>query len=383
MKINFKRAILKRTIIFVLTLSMLLSFSIYGLAEEANYSSLEDFQKIIYLIKHYYVEDKKVEELVETAIDGLLEEMDPYSSYLSVDEYGDMQSNIEGHFGGIGIIITTKNNKLTIISPIKGTPGEKVGLESGDIIKAINGKATADMSQEKAVELMRGEEGTCVELAIEREGEEENLVFEIVRADIKIPNMEHEMLEENIAYIMFRQFREKVGEELNTAINELESQGAEALILDLRFNPGGLLTEAVNVSSNFISDDVVVKIKQRKGEDVVLRTNKLIERTDLPLVVLINGGSASASEIVAGAMQDYNRGTLMGTQSFGKGTVQTIIPLNDGTALRLTTARYYTPGDRFIHEKGIEPDIIVEYDKEYEGDNQLDRALEYIKQNFN
>lgn len=276
--------------------------------------------------------------------------LDPHSTYLTEEEYEDMQFEFEGHFGGIGIIIEPD---LTIVSPIKGTPGERVGLLPGDVIIAINGEPTDNMTQNEAVNKMRGEPGTVVNITIRREGIEELLEFEIVREDIQIPYVEWEMKTDKIGYISVASFVNGVGNKVNTAISELTSEGAEYLILDLRTNPGGLLDEAINVASNFIEDDIIVSVKYRVGRDDIYRARRSIQATKLPLVVLINQGSASASEIVSAAIKDHHRGILMGKKTFGKGTVQSLFPLSDGSALKLTTGRYYTPAGIYIHEKEL------------------------------
>lgn len=340
---------------------------------------LQNLQNVIYLIDNYYVEDKNLEELIDSAITGMLKELDPYSSYLSPDEYEEMQIEFDGEFGGIGIVITLREEKLTIVSPIKNTPGDKAGLKSGDVIKAINGKVTSKMSQKKAVDLMRGEPGTNVTLTISREDKEEDFDVEITRANIEIPFVEHSMETDNIGYLSIYQFGSDVGYKTEKALKDLKDQGAEAVILDLRTNPGGILEEAIKVASNFIKEGTVVTVKSRRKDDKVYDTVSDIEAVDMPMVVLINEGSASASEIVAGAVLDYDRGELIGKKTFGKGTVQTVIPLDDGSALRLTTARYYTPDGNFIHDQGIEPDIMVEFDQESEEDAQLQKAIEFLK----
>ncbi|MFW6287686.1 MAG: S41 family peptidase, partial [bacterium] len=283
--------------------------------------------------------------------------------------------------GGIGIVITPD---LIIVSPIKGTPGERVGLQSGDSIIAIDGEPTEDMSQNEAVDMMRGDPGTEVNITIQREDVDEPLKFKIIREDIQIPYVEWEMKNNRIGYINIVQFIEGVGSKVSTAINELEEQGAEALILDLRTNPGGLLDEAITVSSNFLDRGTVVSVKYRVGSDDIYKVEENIDSTKLPLVILINQGSASASEIVAGAVKDNRRGILLGKKTFGKGTVQLLFPLNDGSALKLTTGKYYTPSGDFIHETGIRPDVEVEYNPDYEGenDNQLDAAIQYIEDNY-
>ncbi len=367
----------KRLFVCLIIVLVVVSFNYQTYADD--YSSLKKLQRVLYLIKNHHVKNVTLNKLVEGAINGMMDELDPFSAYMTPDEYNEMQLEFEGHFGGIGIVITIKNDKLTIISPIKGTPGEKVGLKAQDVITAINGKPTQNMSQKKAVELMRGEEGTEVKLTIKRKGKEKLLEFNIVRADIEIPYVESEMKEEKIGYIIVSQFAKDVGEKVEEGLKDLKKQGAEGIILDLRNNPGGMLTEAVKVASNFINEGVVVSVKQRENMEKILKADNTINAIDLPLVVLINGGSASASEIVAGAVQDYNRAELIGSRSFGKGTVQTLIPLTDGSALKLTTARYYTPEGKSIHNKGIKPDIKIEYDSEYQGDNQLERAIDFIE----
>jgi carboxyl-terminal processing protease len=367
---------MKKTIAFLVLLFVCVFGGLLNAAESNPY---ELFQEVLFYIENYHVDEQDRNELIKGAIRGMVETLDPFSEYMTEDDYDEMQLEMEGHFGGIGIVITPD---LVIVSPIKGTPGEKVGLKAEDKIIAIDGQPTEDMTQKEAVDLMRGEPGTPVDLTIKREGVEENLEFHIIRSDIEIPYVESEMLEAQIGYVMIAQFAQDVGLKVEKAIEELEAQGARALILDLRSNPGGLLTEAVNVASNFFHEGQVVSVKKRYGWDDVLEVEKQFRATDLPLVVLIDQGSASASEIVAGAIKDRDRGTLIGMKSFGKGTVQSVVPLSDGSALRLTIGKYYTPSGEFIHDKGIEPDIEVEYDPEYEGDNQLDAAINYIKENF-
>ncbi len=363
-----------------ITLLILLFIFIFnGLLYAEENNLYEVFQEVLFYIENYHVDEQNRDELLKGAIKGMVETLDPFSEYMTGDEYDEMQLEMEGHFGGIGIVITPE---LVIVSPIKGTPGESVGLKAEDKIIAIDGEPTDDMTQKEAVDLMRGEPGTPVDLTIKREGEEQNLEFHIIRSDIEIPYVESKMLEDKIGYVMIAQFAQEVGIKVEKAIKELESQGAQLLVLDLRSNPGGLLTEAINVASNFFHNGKVVSVKKRYGWDDVLEVEENFRPTELPLVVLINQGSASASEIVAGAVKDRERGTLIGMKSFGKGTVQSVVPLSDGSALRLTIGKYYTPAGTFIHEKGIEPDIQIEYDPEYEGDNQLDAAVNYLKENY-
>ncbi|MDZ7673394.1 MAG: S41 family peptidase [Halanaerobiales bacterium] len=352
----------KKKLIAVLLILTVITVGGYKvLADELT--PLNNLQNVIYLIDNFYVEDRNLDDLVDSAINGMLQELDPYSSYLSPDEYEEMQVEFEGEFGGIGIVITVRENKLTIVSPIKNTPGERAGLKAGDVIKAVDGQLTSEISQQKAVDLMRGEPGTHVTLTILR-GEEEEFDLDITRAIIEVPYVEHNMETDKIGYVSIAQFVNDVGYKTRDAIKDLESKGAQALILDLRSNPGGILDEAVKVASNFIKEGTVVTVKSRRSKDETFNAKPDIEATELPVIVLINEGSASASEIVAGAISDTDRGKLLGQKTFGKGTVQTVIPLGDGSALRLTTARYYTPDGTFIHEKGIEPDYKVEYQLE-------------------
>jgi len=371
----------KKQIFVIIFIIVLLTAGGYKiLADEL--SPLQNLQNVIYLIENYYVEDKNLDELIDAAIDGMLNELDPYSYYLSPEEYEEMQIDMEGEFGGIGIVITVRDEKLTIVSPIKNTPGDKADLKAGDIIKAVDGRLTSEMSQQKAVDMMRGEPGTKVILTISREDVDKDFKVEITRDNIEVPNVEYNMETDNIGYLAIYQFANDVGVKTNEAIRDLKSQGAEAIILDLRSNPGGILEESIKVASNFIQEGEIVSVKNREGVTEAYNVDQEIKATDLPMIVLINEGSASASEIVAGAISDYNRGKLLGQRTFGKGTVQTVVPLGDGSALRLTTARYYTPSGNFIHEKGIEPDYKIEYDNDDEEDEQKAKAIEILKNEF-
>lgn len=373
---------MKKVIFFSLLIILIAGIS-HGLFADET-SSLQTFQEVLYLIRNYHVEEQDIDQLIEGAIKGLVDTVDPYSTYLNPEEYKEMQQEFEGHFGGIGIVITTKDGQLTIVNPIEGTPGERVGLKTGDKIIEVDGHPTSEMTQDKAVRMMRGEPGTPVELTIQRDGAEELLKFKIIRSDIEVPYVEYEMKTDEIGYIIISQFVQDVGNKVEGAIQELKNQGAKGIILELRNNPGGLLNEAIKVVSNFIPQGKVVSIRQRDGKETVLYTDPTINTVNLPLVVLVNEWSASASEIVAGAIKDHNRGKIIGTKTFGKGTVQTVIPLSNGSALKLTTARYYTPSNNYIHEKGIEPDILVEYNPEYKGehDNQLEEAINFLETLF-
>ncbi|QTL97007.1 PDZ domain-containing protein [Iocasia frigidifontis] len=372
------RLVLLVVLMFLVVNTYIIGVEVQGEELPAD-SPLRDFQEILYLINYYHVDEMDLEKTINGAIEGMVDSLDPFSEYLSPEEYKEMQIEFEGEFGGIGIVV---NPDLTIVSPIKGTPGDRADLRPEDSIIAIDGRSTEDMTQQKAVNLMRGEPGTTVDLTIERKDLEQPIEVHIVRELIEIPYVETKMIGDDIAYIFIAEFVKDVGQKVNEAVKEFEAQGARALILDLRSDPGGLFTEAVDVASSFISSGKVVSIKQRFTEDDIYGVNTSFRHTDLPLVVLINEGSASASEIVAGAIQDYQRGIIMGKTSFGKGTVQSIFPMENGSALKMTTGRYYTPDGRFIHEAGIQPDQEVDFDREYDGDNQLDAAVEYIEETY-
>ncbi|MFW6016397.1 MAG: S41 family peptidase [bacterium] len=372
---------MKKKILLVLIIFSLVFSIPVGAEETATDSDLifDAFNEVFTYILNYHADENTVDDLLRGAMKGMVDSLDRYSEYLTAEQYEDMQLEYEGHFGGIGIVITPD---LTIISPIKGTPGEAAGLQAEDEIIAIDGELTENMTQAEGVEMMRGEPGTEVTLTIRRKGMEESFEEKIIRADIEIPYVEWEMKNDEIGYISIAQFVQNVGEKVETAIRELEDEGAKAVILDLRSNPGGLIGEAIEVSSSFLSKKDVVSVRSKIGSNEVYRTKDGIYSTELPLVVLINQGSASGSEIVAGAIQDYERGILMGKKSFGKGSVQSLLPLVDGSAIKLTTGKYFTPADRDIHEKGVEVDIEIDYDPEYEGDNQLEETIRYIEDNI-
>lgn len=366
---------MKKIIYLVFVLILISSSGIHVLANDSEVA-FSSFNELFGFILNYHVDEQEIAELLRGAMEGMTDTLDQYSIHMTEEEFEEMQLEFEGHFGGIGIVIEPD---LTIVSPIKGTPGERVGLQPGDIIIAIEGESTEEMTQNDAVNKMRGKPGTIVNITVRREGEESPLDFEIVREDIQIPNVEWEMKTDKIGYISIAEFAQGVGNKVNNAIHELEAEGAEALILDLRTNPGGLLDEAVNVTSNFIDKGSVVSVGYRMGSDDIYKAKDNYKSTKLPLLILINQGSASASEIVSGAVKDHERGILMGKKTFGKGTVQSLFPLSDGSALKLTTGRYYTPAGTFIHEKGIRPDIEVDYNPDHDGDNQLETAIQYIE----
>ena len=383
MKINIRKFILGLVIILVMAgtvLSPAVEAEQAQLDEEIKeYASMENFENILNIIQEYYVEEVEEERLLKGAIEGMLREVDRYSVYMTEEEYLEMQEEMEGEYGGIGIRITIRDGELTILSPISDTPGDEAGLKAEDVIAGIDGETTEDMTQQRAVDIMRGDPGTEVELTIER-GDEEFEV-DIVRELIDIPIVETETYPEmDIGYISVSQFLQETADKLSEAVKEMEEAGKRGLIIDLRNNPGGILQESVEVSSIFGDDEIVLSIKQRDDQEHVFRANPDRINTELPVVVLTNRGSASASEIVAGFIRDQDKGRLVGESTFGKGSVQSVFPLDDGSALRLTTAQYYTSGENPIYEDGLEPDYVVEYEDDpiEEEDLQMDKALEIL-----
>ncbi|OPY78997.1 MAG: Carboxy-terminal processing protease CtpA precursor [Syntrophorhabdus sp. PtaU1.Bin153] len=329
------------------------------------YQYLKTFSDVIDIVKKNYVEDVKDREIIYAAIKGILESLDAHSSFLPPDMYKDMQSETKGEFGGIGIEITIKDGFPTVITPIEDTPAYKAGVKAGDHIIKIDGKPTKNMSLMDVVKMIRGAKGKPVILTIVREGLAIPKDFTVVRDVIVVKSVKYKMLEDDYGYIRIVQFQEKTSRDLDNALKELvrmnKGRAIKGVLLDLRNDPGGLLEQAVEVSDKFLSEGLIVYMEGRKKEE---RGMKFYARKNNdylgPLVVLVNEGSASASEIVAGALQDYKRAVVVGSKTFGKGSVQTVFPLGDGSAVRLTTAKYYTPKGRSIQAEGITPDILVD-----------------------
>lgn len=325
-----------------------------------TYEELKTFTEVLAHVQKHYVEDVKTKDLVYGAIRGMLSTLDPHSAFMPPEVYKEVQVETKGEFGGVGIQIGMKDSRLTVIAPIDGTPAERAGVKAGDFIVKVNEESTKDMTLLDAVQKMRGPKGTKVTLTIQREGVAEPLVFGMVREVIKIESVRFKMLEGNIGYVRLTQFQDQSAKDVASAVRKLREQKMQSLILDLRNNPGGLLNSAVEVSEQFVGlSRLIVYIKTREGrkDDYISHIKEQPE--DYPVIVLVNEGSASASEIVAGALQDWGRAVVVGVQTFGKGSVQTILPLGDGSGLRLTTAKYYTPKGRSIHGTGIAPDILV------------------------
>ena len=327
------------------------------------YEDLKIFTDVLGLLQKEYVEETDSKDLVYGAVKGMLETLDPHSAFMPPSVYKEMQEETKGRFEGLGIEITLKEGVLTVVSPIEDTPAFRAGIQAGDQILKIEGESTKNLTLMDSVKRLRGPRGTKVTITIMREGLSKPKEFTLTRDVIPIRSVRYELMEKQYGYIRLSQFQEKTESEFDKAFKALESEtkGAiKGLILDLRNNPGGLLDQAVKVSDRFIESGLIVSMEGRREDQKVkfhARPQGTIAR--YPLVVLVNGGSASASEIVAGAIQDHGRGILVGTQTFGKGSVQTIFPLKDGSGLRLTTARYFTPNGRSIQAKGIIPDVIV------------------------
>ncbi len=363
----------------------------------STYEQLRLFTEVLSIVQNQYVDEVPAKDLIYSAIKGTLRGLDPHSSFLDPDNYREMQVETSGSFGGLGIEITLRDDVLTVVAPIDGTPAYRAGLHSGDRILKIDGLVTKDMQLSDAVKRMRGKPGTKVTIAVMREGWTELKDFEITREQIRVQSVRSHDLGNGVAYIRLRQFQEQTSHDIEQALDRFGRNGMKALVLDLRNNPGGLLTAAVEVTEKFIPDGKLVVYTEGRVRNQNMRFSAHAKKaySEMPMVILVNQGSASASEIVAGALQDYGRAVLVGTQTFGKGSVQTIIPLSDGSGLRLTTAKYFTPKGRSIHGKGITPDIVVEVPKppadqkpappsldpleDLKKDVQLQRALDALK----
>lgn len=327
------------------------------------FRSVELFSDAVAIIRSEYVDEKPSKDLIYGALKGMLSSLDPHSQFMDPETYQELKVDTEGKFGGLGIEITIKDGLLTVITPIEDTPAWKAGLKANDRIVKINDALTRDITLTDAVKKLRGKPGEAVTLSVLRESEKKIMEFKIVRDIIKIKDIKDaKILEDGIAYIRLVEFREDTVKQLNIIFDSLKKQGMNALIIDLRNNPGGLLDVAFKVTEKFVeTGKMVVYTKGRKsGQNLEFIARERNPDVNLPLAILINEGSASGSEIVAGCLQDYKRAIIIGTKSFGKGSVQTVIPMVDGSALRLTTSKYFTPSGREIHGKGIIPDIEVE-----------------------
>jgi carboxyl-terminal processing protease len=346
-----------------LILSSWLARQVSAVGRDA-YQNIEAFANVLTMVQKNYVDEVSTDQLIDGAINGMLSSLDPHSAYLTPDLYKELQVDTRGSFGGLGIEITQRNGVLTVVSPIEDTPAFRAGVKSGDQIIKIDNEFTKDMTLLQAVKLMRGPEGSKITLTIRRENVPDWIDLTLKREVIQIKSVKYRVLEPHYGYLRITQFQERTEHDAKNALAALEKEsgGLQGLVLDLRNNPGGLLSQAVKVSDLFLDSGMVVYTEGRLDNQAQkFYAHKGTGNTDYPMVVLVNGGSASASEIVAGALQDHKRALVLGTQTFGKGSVQTILPLADGdAAIRLTTARYFTPNGRSIQATGITPDIIME-----------------------
>ena len=354
-------------------------------AENNIYKKIDLFGEVLEKINKEYVDEINQSESMDSAINGLLQSLDPYSAYMSPEVFNEMQTETSGEFGGLGIEVSMESGVVKVISPIDDTPASKAGLKAGDYIVKINNTQVQGKSLTEAVELMRGPVGSGIELTVRRQGEKKALTFYIVREVIQIQSVKADLLEENIGYIRLTSFNENSGKQIKKEINKFEkNNNVKSYILDLRNNPGGLLSQAIKITDFFLNTGEIVSTKSRKASE---NRKWFAKQGDLTngkaIIVLINYGSASASEIVAGALKDHKRAILLGESSFGKGSVQSIIPLKNNGAIRLTIAKYYLPSGKSISEVGVSPDIdISEKNDDFriktETDNELNYAMKLL-----
>ena len=376
-----------RKIFFIISI-FFLKFSTFNpvvAAENDVYKKIDLFGEVLEKINKEYVDEINQSESMDAAIDGLLQSLDPYSAYMSPEIFKEMQTETSGEFGGLGIEVNMESGVVKVISPIDDTPASKAGIKAGDYIVKIDDEQVQGKSLTEAVDLMRGLVGTSIELTIRRRGEKKALTIIVVREIIEIQSVKTDTLENNIGYIRLTSFNENSGKQIKKKINQLENENkVKGYILDLRNNPGGLLSQAIKISDFFLDHGEIVSTKSRNASE---NRKWFAKKGDLtngkPIILLINYGSASAAEIVAGALKDHKRAILIGENSYGKGSVQSIIPLKNKGAIRLTVAKYYLPSGKSISEVGVSPDIeISEQDEEFkiktETDNQLNYAIKLL-----
>jgi carboxyl-terminal processing protease len=347
---------------YLILLSLVLTFNLSYGNEKIPIEQLKAFSEVYMKIKKDYVEKVDDEKLFDDAIKGMLEGLDPHSTYLNEKDFEDLQIGTRGEFGGLGIEVTMEDGYVKVVSPIDDTPAYRAGVKAGDLIIMLDDKPVKGLTLSECVDIMRGKVGTSLELTIAREGENKPLKIKIIRDTIKVKSVKHDILDSNYGYLRITSFQSKTGSSLKDVLLKIKRKNnLKGIILDLRNNPGGVLGAAVEVSDTFLDQKKMIVSTSGRMSDAIneFKSSSNDFAKDIPIVVLINGGSASASEIVAGALQDHRRAIIMGTQSFGKGSVQTILPLTRKTALKITTARYFTPNGRSIQAKGITPDIIV------------------------
>ena len=370
--------------IYSICLVLILITQVQANPSDKLYQKLDLFSDVLDTLKKEYVDDVKQDEVIDSAINGMLQSLDPYSSYMSPEAFQNMSRDTKGEFGGLGIEITMESGLVKIITPIEGTPADKAGVQAGDYIVKIEDKQVKGMTLLDAVKLMRGKVGTSLEITVRRPEVEGEIKFNITRAIIKIREVSAEV-KNNIGYIRLRAFNEQSHNQLIKQLKKISNKKIEGYILDLRNNPGGLLSQAIKITETFLDGGEIVSTRGRDKNDIrIFNAKKGDKINNKPLIVLINQGSASASEIVSGALKDHKRAILLGEKSFGKGSVQSIIPLKNRGGLRLTTAKYYLPSGESIHEKGVEPDITVKRNKNdfkinTKTDNQLNYAINLLK----
>ena len=367
----------------IISVFLLMFFNQYSAASEDTYKGLSNFTRALDLIERNYVDEVNSRELTDSAIRGMLTTLDPYSIYLRPEQFKELEIDTYGEFGGIGIEITDKNGKLTVISPIEGTPASRAGIKSGDIIVSVDDKSTEEMNSYEVVNILRGPMGSEVILTVYSPSSNKTVHHKLRREKIKVPSVKQKLLEGNIAYIKLLQFQKNSHQdflESYSLLNSKSGNNLQGLIVDLRNNPGGLLDQAIEIADNFISDGLIVSVKGRdrsQSKDYYANANKKIDLQNT--VVLVNNGSASASEVLAGALRDNRIAKILGEKTFGKGSVQAIIELDDGSGVKLTTARFHTPNGSVINNVGITPDIVVKNISEE--DRQLESAVGMIKAN--
>lgn len=362
----------------LLGLSLAIGHSVYALKDndQIPFEDLQAFTEVFSRVKSDYVESVDDKKLIEDAIRGMLNGLDPHSSFLNTTEFSDLKIGTTGQFGGLGIEVGMENGFVKVISPIDDTPASRAGVQASDIIIKLDDKSVKGMTLNEAVKMMRGKPNTSIDLTIVREGEPKPLVIQITREIIRVKSVKNRMLEPGYGYVRITNFQSRTTTDLLKAISDLQKEERlKGMVLDLRNNPGGVLNGAVGVSDAFINDGLIVYTEGRIDDSSHrYQATPGDSLNGAPLVVLLNGGSASASEIVAGAIQDHKRGIIMGTKSFGKGSVQTIQELRNGSAVKLTTARYFTPNGRSIQAKGIEPDIVLSTLKLSANDEKADES---------
>ena len=386
-----KRRLIYGGVVLALSVNLLIGTRVYfnsahAAEKDSPYPSLELFSYVMEKVRKDYVDGQKLtyQELVYGALKGMLNTLDPHSEFMEPDKYKELQSDTQGAFGGLGIVVSMKDNFVTVVAPMDESPGFKAGILTGDRIIRIDGKSTEKLGLPEAVKILRGEPGTEVRLTVFRPSSGQMKEFKLTRSVINVEMVkdingkkEFPLGENKIGYVRLQQFGEKTSDDLETALNALQRQGMQGVVLDLRGNPGGLLDQAVDVCQKFLPrGQLVVTTEGRNSAQNSARyaNGRGDELKGMPMVILVNFGSASASEIVAGCLQDLKRGIVLGEKTFGKGSVQSILPLQDGSALRLTTAKYYTPSHRVIHEEGITPDIVVPMSDEEYRDIELQRV---------